>query len=289
MALFHICTKGFNDRIIFRDKHDFIQGINKTALSFYGHCKLAAVCFMSNHVHFIANGNEKAASEAIVKFKKTYSMYFSGKYGDNKIFRRWPHSIIKCNDSDYIREAISYVYKNPVGHSETNNPFYYPWSSIHIHFHPTSYTIPDKYIEIEGKVSEIHSLKQWEKRRILHTHINIPDSWVIDSNGMVTFNSFVDKSIVEELFKTERNFNFFIQKREKDDFNRSFIRLDMEEEHLCCDNNALKKARQISNAIFGTEDIYTLDTKQKNELMLHLTINHGTPQSIASRILGIKR
>ena len=44
MSLFHICTKGFTDRLLFKDKTDFIQGVNKTALAFNGLCKLAAVC-----------------------------------------------------------------------------------------------------------------------------------------------------------------------------------------------------------------------------------------------------
>ena len=56
--MFHVCTKGFSDRLLFRDRKDFIQGINRAALAFNGNCRIAAMCLMSNHVHFIAIGDE---------------------------------------------------------------------------------------------------------------------------------------------------------------------------------------------------------------------------------------
>lgn len=288
MSLYHICTKGFPDRILFKDKTDFIQGVNRTALAFNGLCKLAAVCLMSNHVHYIAEGNETNAEKAIVRFKKAYSMWFSSRYGDSKIFRRWPHALLKCSDVDYMKEAICYVYKNPAGHSETNNPYYYPWSSINTHFHDQTFDQVGKYIDFKGHPAEISGLKQWQKKEILRTKDEVPESWHFTSDGMVTFDSFVDKTIAEKLFRTERSFNYFIQKRDKDSMNRNIIHLDMEEEQLCCDVTAMKRAFDISFHKFGTADLQTLEANQKQEIMLELVVRYGTPDSIARRILCIR-
>lgn len=289
-TIFHICTKGFPDRLLFRDREDFIQGVNRTALSFNGLCSLAAVCLMSNHVHYIAAGDETDARKAIVKFKKTYGMWLSEKYGEQKVFRRWPHSIFPCTGSDYLKEAVSYVYKNPAGHSETNNPYYYPWSSVNIHFRDTKNACGTKEhscISFKGMSKETSCLKQWEKKEILRTKDMILDTWSINPEGMVTFNSFIDTSIVESIFRTERSFNYFIQKRDKDISGRSMIRLDMEEEHLCCDASALKKAAEISLARFNTDDIFSLDARKKNEIRLELVIKYGTPDTVADRVFGM--
>lgn len=128
---------------------------------------------------------------------------------------------------------------------------------------------------------------QWEKKEILRTKDMIPDTWSINPDGMVTFNSFIDTSIVESIFRTERSFNYFIQKRDKDISGRSMIRLDMEEEHLCCDASALKKAAEISLARFNTDDIFSLDARKKNEIRMELVIKYGTPDTVADRVFGI--
>ena len=284
--MFHVCTKGFSDRLLFRDRKDFIQGINRAALAFNGNCRIAAMCLMSNHVHFIAIGDEDKVEMSIVKFKKTYSMWMASRYGVTKVFRRWPHSIIRCAGNDYMKSVISYVYRNPVGHSETNNPYYYPWSSINVHFTEEGHISP-YYFSYKGQTVDVNLLHPWEKRAILHTKDEIPEAWIINSEGMLTFSSFIDTSIVESIFRTERSFNYFIQRRERDSSGRSVVRLDMEEENLCCDISALKMAGRISALKYGVGNVLELEESQKRELMEELIVKYGTDEAIVRRILGL--
>ena len=62
MGYFHVYTKGLEDRLIFRDREDFIAGMNLVAVvCFSVEVRLLAFVLMSNHVHFVVRGSREEA------------------------------------------------------------------------------------------------------------------------------------------------------------------------------------------------------------------------------------
>ena len=67
-------TKGLEDRLIFRDKKDFITGMNLVAVvCFSVDVRLLAFVLMSNHVHFVIKGSRKEVERFICLYKMTIS------------------------------------------------------------------------------------------------------------------------------------------------------------------------------------------------------------------------
>lgn len=188
-----------------------------------------------------------------------------------------------------MKEVVGYVYRNPVGHSETNNPYYYPWSSINVHF-SKNYCISsgiDRYVTVDGVRIKFSGLKKWQKRKYFHTQDEVPDSWTICENGMVSYDSFIETATVEKLFRTEKSFNYFIQKRERKEDGSSFVDLTMESDAVCCDYNVLKKGKDISYRLFGTYDVDSLDRFQKMKIVKTLKYHYCTDGRMLQRIFGL--
>jgi REP element-mobilizing transposase RayT len=57
MGYFHVYTKGLEDALVFRDREDFVAGMNLVAVvCFSVNVRLLAFVLMSNHVHFVVKG-----------------------------------------------------------------------------------------------------------------------------------------------------------------------------------------------------------------------------------------
>ena len=75
-------TKGLEDRLIFRDREDFIAGMNLVAVvCFSVDVKLLAFVLMSNHVHFVVKGSRAEVDRFICLYKNLLSRYLKGRYG----------------------------------------------------------------------------------------------------------------------------------------------------------------------------------------------------------------
>ena len=66
MGYFHVYTKGLEDRLIFRDREDFIAGMNLVAVvCFSVEVRLLAFVLMSNHVHFVVRGSREEVERCL--------------------------------------------------------------------------------------------------------------------------------------------------------------------------------------------------------------------------------
>ena len=210
----HVCTEGLENCDLFIDREDFICGFNKIAIAFrLGPCpvEIGSCIEMSNHIHLLPYGPESHIYYDLMRFERMYSMYYSEKYGISKVFKGVKHSIKPCGSSEgqYLKDVIGYIYRNPVHHRVTSNPYVYEWSTFKVHFDNNNYV---------GKRDEpILNLKKTEKRKILKTNEEVPDSWAINTEGMVTFKSIVNPSLVENVVRTSNSLLYFINKRKEVD------------------------------------------------------------------------
>jgi REP element-mobilizing transposase RayT len=210
----HVCTEGLENCDLFIDREDFVMGFNKLAIAFklgpYP-VEIASAIEMANHIHCLPNGIEFYIYYDLMRFERSYSMYYSEKYGISKVFRGVHHQILDCGatDSKYLRDVIGYIYRNPVHHKVTSNPYIYEWSTFKVHFDNKEYI---------GKKSEIvKNLTQTQKQKILRTRESIPDDWEIDSNGMVSMKTIVNTGHIENIMRTNNSLSYYINKGDEDD------------------------------------------------------------------------
>ena len=79
---YHVYTKGLEENLIFRDRADYITGMNYIALcTFITEIDMLAFTLMSNHFHFVIYGTAEEAKRFIDLYKTYISKYIHRKYG----------------------------------------------------------------------------------------------------------------------------------------------------------------------------------------------------------------
>ena len=82
-VFYHVCSEGLEKNLIFRNRKEFIMGMNYVAICAYKcNVKILCFCLMSNHFHFVIAGS----FEECWKFANEYKggcegcVYFFGDY-----------------------------------------------------------------------------------------------------------------------------------------------------------------------------------------------------------------
>ena len=89
MTFFLVTTDHLETRLWFRDDEDFKSGMNLVAVTAYSvGVRVLSFILMSNHVHFVLEGEEVKVLQFITEFKRAYSRYLSHKYGSRDTLRR---------------------------------------------------------------------------------------------------------------------------------------------------------------------------------------------------------
>ena len=150
MNYYHLCTEGLGETVMFRDNEDYVTGINYLAV-----CQIAlnqiapnqitpnqitpkkieiiAFCLMSNHLHIVAKGENAILKKFIISFKRRYSMWLARKYNEHKILHRTAFTIKEIDSTEYLKQVIAYVLRNPIAAGINVSPFQYKWSSASCH------------------------------------------------------------------------------------------------------------------------------------------------------------
>lgn len=201
MRFYHIYTKGLEDRLIFRSVEDFIAGMNYVAVAhFKANVRLLAFVLMSNHFHFVVLGTEEDAKKFINIYKRLISVYIRNKYNDTAFLRR---IITSCDEvsvkDDGLRRLIAYVLDNPVNAGVNCVALAYPWGSAQCYFS----NIPPEAIAIR-------SFSTRELRRILHSNVILPETYLMGEAGYILPQSYVDVQFVENHFARPKSLEYFL-------------------------------------------------------------------------------
>ncbi len=194
----HFCTKGESRSLIFNTDDDYKYGVNAIALSL---CKLNstrrrinvyAFCLMSNHVHFILEGE----SDACLDFYNEYKSRL--RYGGlvNQYINFIPQ-LISIETKEQFLIEVGYIHRNPLA-SMGILPTAYPWST-------GPYCFNDTLKNSRGVA--FNSLSFRKRRKLVHSHMDfvIPDSISIQ-NDMMDICSFCAIKAIEKLFNNNARF-----------------------------------------------------------------------------------
>lgn len=274
MACFHVYTKGLEDDEMFRDREDFIAGMNLLAVVCCTvDARLLAFVLMNNHVHFVVRGSYKQVEKFIWLYKNLLSRYLGRRYGVVKFLHRLETSIsIVEDDADALRRLIAYVLNNPVKAGINCTPQGYEWSSARCYFNKCDYT---------GGTCTVRELGVKFMRGILHSKKQLPADWRVNSSGYVIPESYVDSRTVEMCYGRSRSLEYFLSTAlaVKRSFNENIV---FKDEIL---RSALK---DLLDKKYEVAEVTDLDGFMIKHLLRDLRSRFTASSKQLARVVGLK-
>ena len=203
MAYFHVYTKGLEDRQIFKERKDFIAGMNILAVTIFGSdVRLLAFVLMSNHFHFVVESDRDQAERFIWLYKFYLSRFLKHEYSDANVLKRLCTTVAEIEDgNEGLKRLIAYVLNNPVKAGINCVPQGYEWSSANCYFN---------HLDWKHGTAELSDYSVREMRRILRSKKRLPGHWRLNSFQYVLPQSYVDCAAVERCYYTSRSFEFYL-------------------------------------------------------------------------------
>ena len=349
MNYYHLCTEGLSETVMFRDNEDYVTGINylavcqialnqtalnqtalnqtalnQTALNQIALNQIApnqieiiAFCLMPNHLHIVAKGENAILKKFIISFKRRYSMWLARKYNEHKILHRTAFTIKEIGSTEYLKQVIAYVLRNPIAAGINVSPFQYKWSSASCYFRQKDETFPQKngtfrqknealpqkdetfrrqneafpqkngtfrQKDIGGKKDQT-GLTGNKIRRIFKTRTLIFDGINIIEGEMADLTSFVKFTEVEAIFKTSRALMYFMS---KDNDNEIELEMNTLKKVSYNDSTVINAIRQICEKKFQTSQINALGIHEKCSLVKYMKKNFNSSPKQIARILSLR-
>lgn len=253
MRFFFISSSHLEDGIWFRVDDDFKTGMNYVAVSALA-CGVTVWAFvlMSNHVHFVVEGDPQKIEQFILKFKQLYSTYYRRKYGVNELLRRNAFDVREVStDNESLEKAVAYVLMNPVAANICLSASDYPWGSGSCCF---------SVKREKGTPAKEMSFR--ELRRLIRSEYRVPPQIEIGEDGYILPRSYVPVAWLESLFRTPKRLAFFLNSSSK-----ARARLESTPMPSFTDQLLLSGMKEICVSLFRQRDLNDL-TRKETALLL---------------------
>lgn len=195
--LHHICVASHSE-VLFRSPEDINMAINYLALTALNtNSHILADALMSNHIHLIVMTENP--EEFSRRFRIHYVKYFNHKYSRHGSLGEQGAFSLKIEGDRHAVAAISYVLRNGLHHGQAATAFAYKYTSIKEYF-----TEQMGFERYHGSI-----LNSSEMRKALKKWHNVPDHYVMSSEGVFLRHSFEEITLVEMLYVSAKSFQFY--------------------------------------------------------------------------------
>ena len=275
MEFWLISTAHLEDRLLFKDSEDFKVGMNYVAVQAHkAGINVLAFILMSNHAHFVAEGDYAHIESFVNGIKGKYARYYWTKYGVRELLRRNNVDIrLLPQGGEALEKAIAYVQMNCVAANICAHPVEYSWGTG-----GTFFSLSEK----SGKSLGAYSARA--RIKLLHTKADLPESWIIYDDGYISPASYVSKEYVETIFRTPKRMNFFLQNSSK-----AKQRLEMGETCLPAfsDQTIIAALPELCRTLFQKSSVDALNEEQLVELLRQLRFRFSSNVNQLARITGL--
>lgn len=197
---YHIYTKGLEEDIIFRDREDFVVGMNYVPISvLQAHLCMLAFVLMSNHFHFVVYAGKSEAERFIYIFKRLIGRYIASKYHVRILHKVQTSCVTVPLADDGIKRLISYVLNNPVKAGVNCLPQNYEWGSGRCYF---------SNIVLNGRL--LSTLGVREACKVFKSKVELPSHYILNDSGYIEPSSYVDVNAVERIYRHAKSFEYYL-------------------------------------------------------------------------------
>ena len=202
---FHYCCRGLKTDLIFADEREFIAGMNRIGVC-YLYCiekglpvQIAAFCLMSNHFHFVLYGSEEATELFINHYVLLSGKWIQAHRGERLHGKlsigHWP-----AQSTETIRNKVVYTLRQTLEAGIQLTPQGYPWCSARLMFFDSKETVKS--------CNAISNYSGREALKTFNTRLDLPNDWMVMSNGMIWPGCYTDWGAAQKLFSGVKDFMF---------------------------------------------------------------------------------
>jgi hypothetical protein len=267
----HLYTPGKESDNIYRDRDDFILGMNLTAYfaGKYPEVTLYTFQLMNNHHHYLISGQ----SNIVREFFDAYQSRLAKILNNHKGYDVYPsgYSFKKIDDLNQFRLNVAYINRNGYVVNKEYTPFTYPWGANMFFFN-----IP---ISPDGMYSD---LPYRVKRAMFHSHdIDCPSHYFMQGDYISPL-SYCHVKEAESLFYNAHDYFSSITKGVE--AYKEVAQL-IGDTLFLSDNEMYSVLRKISHDKYGTFALTKLDSEAKYELAKCMHFDYHASNNQISRIL----
>lgn len=223
--IWHIYSDGTRADIPFDTVEDKVFGWNSVAIcAEIAGVRVWVVTINDTHFHTLVKGSEERAERYRTLLQQRLQRHFPD---ENIHVARRPVLLREKALSRFM-----YAYRNCMDFYK-KLPGEYPWGCGHLYF-------SERKNFLKGR--KVSNMSWREQYRLFHTKHPIPPEWVIDGNGRVLPECFVDYEAVERFFRSARTFIAFLYVRKEDE---AAIKQEIYHDYL--ESRTLQELRKIGN------------------------------------------
>ncbi|MFA6676948.1 MAG: hypothetical protein WCS34_05085 [Bacteroidales bacterium] len=191
-----------NDYCIFKDEEDYRTMNNILGISV---SKNDAVCLgasiMSNHYHIDASCLN--FTKLLKSINVSYTAYYNKKYSHKGTVWNGRSKKAKIYFDDFIksRDKLHYSIGNAARHKLCISPMLYRWNSSRVYFEKKEIENNEIFSLTERK--RVKLLTKEEQKKFLPQKMVLPDTYMMNQNGLILPESYIEKSYVERIFHSQ--------------------------------------------------------------------------------------
>lgn len=258
---YHISSHGLEKNAIFRSVGDFIVGMNDVALCVLGFdVSILCFCLMSNHFHFVLYGTLEESRKFSEEYKRRCAMRMRLHSGEVKGMKEVEIQIDVISSREYLENVIAYVLRNPMAAGIPVMPYHYRWSSASLYFNGGK--------SVSGE--RLNDMSERKRFRILRSQTSVPDSYFVDSQGVIHPSCYVSTEAVEKIYRHPARLMMSIARKVENDVE---LLLGVADNVTMTDQEMMTQMNELIRNEFGKDSIAQLSMEQRIGLCLLLKRN----------------
>lgn len=269
---YHVSSHGLERNDIFKNKCDFIQGMNDIAVCVLGYDVLIlAFCLMSNHFHFILYGTLEECRRFSEEYKRRCGIRMRQRSGEVKALKEIEVRLDSIDSQDYLENAIAYVLRNPLAAGIRIMPYHYQWSSVALYF----------VAELNFQGDRLNEMSERKRYRILRSRLDVPDNYHVDENGMIHPSCYVRTDMVESVFRHPARFLAQLGRKVENDVE---LKMGIVHQVSMTDQELLTQVNELLRLEYGKTSLSQLSIEDRIKLCLVIKRNFGAGTKQIARV-----
>ena len=198
-GVWHLCTPGGKQPIIFKDPEDYVFAMTLMAMCAFDCPPVQVITFiiMSNHIHVVLCGSEADVLAFFTLFKRRFQRYLAEKGQRTDLSHFACEKPIPIDTLESLRNQICYTNRNNFVVDPDQMPFSYPYGANGCYFLPV---VQNRRDACFGE------LTLREKRRLVHAReVGYPGTYIV-TDGYFSPMSFCRLDIGEAVFRDARHY-----------------------------------------------------------------------------------
>lgn len=257
---YHVSSHGLERNDIFKSREDFIAGMNDIAICILGYdVVILCFCLMSNHFHFLLYGTTAECRKFSNEYKRRCAMRMR-RSGDVQGLKDVEIRIDHVNSQEYLENVIAYILRNPLVAGIRILPHHYPWSSASIYFNGNQ-------VSSEERLNDMSERKRF---RILKSRASVPDSYLVNSDGMIIPACYIDPRLVEKIFRHPARMMVTLARKVENDVE---VLCGIADDVNMSDQEIMTHMNELIKLEFHKESISQLSMEQRIRLCLLIKKN----------------